>query len=411
MLDEARKRDVAANAVLGAAFALSAAQSPKDFVKTGSVESPGVAMMQRTIGNSRRKPKDLDKSAVMSRGTKPLEERTLMRAQPSTRAGRMHMPGAEGAARRDVSRAGFRRSGPIREPEVEKSGSDVPIWVRTHKSPAEFAAHTARQKYKERDGKLDVKSLKRQFHQTGAGKKDPVHDITVGSPKSKVKDPGTRARQFVGALKDVKSKMVAKGKGVATNTPTELPSSGKKKKRTDTQGAEQRGRIYSKLGMGERNPKTGVQMAKIKEGRTFGEFMVLAEMRKEDKVAGKQKTPLYISKTHKTVQSAPEGSGKKWERKDITTKKPNPVAKMGRFKQGRGMPGDAPHTTTGYDRGAGFGYVPHPHGEGGISRGVKRTQTIQKKRERAPEEGITPAQKVQLKRNRLASYSTGRRLG
>ena len=249
MLEEARKRDIAANAVLGAAFALSAAQSPKDFVKTGSVESPGVALMQRTIGNSRRKRKDLDKSAVISRGTKPLEERTLMRAQPSTRAGRMHMPGAEGAARRDVARAGFRRSGPIREPEVEKSGSDVPIWVRTHRSPAEFAAHTARQKYKERDGKLDVKSLKRQFHQTGAGAKDPVHDITVGSPKSKVKDPGTRARQFVGALKDVKSKMVAKGKGVATNTPTELPSSGKKKKRTDTEGAEQRGRIYSKLGM------------------------------------------------------------------------------------------------------------------------------------------------------------------
>ena len=104
-------------------------------------------------------------------------------------------------------------------------------------------------------------------------------------------------------------------------------------------------------------------------------------------------------KTHKTVQSAPEGSGKKWERKDITTKKPNPVAKMGRFKQGRGMPGDAPHTTTGYDRGAGFGYVPHPHGEGGRSRGVKKV-----KGGPTPGPTTTPAQKVANKKAK-ASYS------
>ena len=46
MLDEARKREVAANALLGLAFAASAAQSPKDLVKTGSVEAPGTALMQ-----------------------------------------------------------------------------------------------------------------------------------------------------------------------------------------------------------------------------------------------------------------------------------------------------------------------------------------------------------------------------
>jgi hypothetical protein len=123
-----------------------------------------------------------------------LDERTLMRTKASGKSGKMPIPGAEGKARKDVAHAGFRRSGPIRNPEVEKSGSDVPIWVRTHKSPAEFAAHTARQKYRERDGKLDVKSLKKQFHQTGAERKEPVHDITVGSPKSKVKEPGTKSK-------------------------------------------------------------------------------------------------------------------------------------------------------------------------------------------------------------------------
>ena len=77
MLEEARKRDLAANAVLGLAFAASAAQSSKDFVRTGNSESSGVAMMQRTIGNPRRKPKDLDKPAVMSRGTKLKEGKTF----------------------------------------------------------------------------------------------------------------------------------------------------------------------------------------------------------------------------------------------------------------------------------------------------------------------------------------------
>ena len=46
MISEASRRDKIANAVLGAAFALSAAQSPKDFVRTGNIESPGTALMQ-----------------------------------------------------------------------------------------------------------------------------------------------------------------------------------------------------------------------------------------------------------------------------------------------------------------------------------------------------------------------------
>jgi len=202
-----------------------------------------------------------------------LDERTLMKRKGSGKSGTMPIPGSEGAARKDVSLAGFRRKGPIREPEVEKSGNDVPIWVRTHKSPADYAAHTAKQKHKEGE-KTNSKELRRQFHQTGAKKDSEVHDITVGSPKSKVKDSGQRARQFVGAIKNVKSVMLSKGKGIATNTPTAISSSGKKRKRSDEEGAEQRGRIYTKLGMGERNPKTGVQMAKIGEGKTFSQFML-----------------------------------------------------------------------------------------------------------------------------------------
>ena len=52
MISEASRREKIANAVLGATFALSAAQSPKDFVRTGSIESPGTALMQ-TWGRKR----------------------------------------------------------------------------------------------------------------------------------------------------------------------------------------------------------------------------------------------------------------------------------------------------------------------------------------------------------------------
>lgn len=205
-----------------------------------------------------------------------LDERTLTKGKKVRKSGTMDIPGSEGAARRDVSRAGFRKRGPVQEPKIEKSGKDVPVWVRTHSSPRDYAAHTARKQHRE-GGKPQSKELKKQFGKTGAKKDSPVHDITVGSPKSRVKDPGQRARQFVGALKDVKDKIKSK-KGVATNTPTAIDSvkSKGKKSRSSEAGAEQRGRIYKKLGMGERNPKTGVQMAKLNDSfdkKTFGEFM------------------------------------------------------------------------------------------------------------------------------------------
>jgi len=47
MISEATKREKIANAVLGLTFAASAAQSPQDFVRTGKIESPGTALMQR----------------------------------------------------------------------------------------------------------------------------------------------------------------------------------------------------------------------------------------------------------------------------------------------------------------------------------------------------------------------------
>ena len=70
MISEAKKREKAANAFLAATMALSAAQSPKDFVTLGAKAAPSVAIMQRTIGNPRKQRKNLDSGVVVPRNKK-----------------------------------------------------------------------------------------------------------------------------------------------------------------------------------------------------------------------------------------------------------------------------------------------------------------------------------------------------
>jgi len=70
MLSEASKKEKIANAVLGATFALGAAQSPEAFIASGKIESPGVAEIQRTIGNPKKQRKNLDSGVVVPRNKK-----------------------------------------------------------------------------------------------------------------------------------------------------------------------------------------------------------------------------------------------------------------------------------------------------------------------------------------------------
>jgi hypothetical protein len=63
MLDEGRKRDTAANAVLALSFAANAAQSPQALVSSGKDAAPGFANMQRLM-DPRKKRKDLDLQRV-----------------------------------------------------------------------------------------------------------------------------------------------------------------------------------------------------------------------------------------------------------------------------------------------------------------------------------------------------------
>jgi hypothetical protein len=75
MISEASRREKIANAVLGATFALSAAQSPKDFVRTGHIESPGTALMQ-TWGRRRG---EADRNLNNARVSDPARNRKKMK--------------------------------------------------------------------------------------------------------------------------------------------------------------------------------------------------------------------------------------------------------------------------------------------------------------------------------------------
>jgi hypothetical protein len=157
-----------------------------------------------------------------------------------------------------------------------------------------------------------------------------------------------------------------------------------------------------KRGEAERNLDSGrvSHPARNRKMKTFKEFVeeaYLYEMRKEDKVAGRKKTPLTLPVTTKHARKDESGN---WKVEKLVTHRANPEAQMGRYKQGKGMPGDPGHhhysTEGGTGGGPGFGYRPQPHGTGGELRGVK------KKDQPAEYQGRTPAQKVADKRKKAA---------
>ena len=87
MLDEARKREKVANAFLAATMAATAAQSPKDFVRMGHVESPGTALMQMWGKKRGEAERNLDSGRVShparNRKKKTFEEFILEARQPT----------------------------------------------------------------------------------------------------------------------------------------------------------------------------------------------------------------------------------------------------------------------------------------------------------------------------------------
>ena len=153
--------------------------------------------------------------------------------------------------------------------------------------------------------------------------------------------------------------------------------------------------------------------------KTFKEFLeeaYLVEMRKEGKVAGKQKTPLHTVIKSARVERQPEGSDSKWKVKKSENKGLSPRAATGRMKQGMIDKETQPYATRMH------GATRHAQGGGGSGaaapgrlRGVGKLE--KQKMEKTPEgervrpfsAGPSPAQKVALKRaQRSRSTGSGR---
>ena len=158
-----------------------------------------------------------------------------------------------------------------------------------------------------------------------------------------------------------------------------------------------------KRGEAERNLDSGRvshparNRKKMKTLKEFLEEAYLYEMRKEDKVKGKQKTPMYLNKTSGSVKKTPEG---KWELEKMKLKRPNPDAVIGRRRQGMtAAPEHSPHPGWGSEREQ---LRRHEHGGGGSGakdnkpgelRGKKRVPGAKRERD-FNTDGPSPQMKV-----------------
>ena len=153
----------------------------------------------------------------------------------------------------------------------------------------------------------------------------------------------------------------------------------------------------------------------MKTFRQFLEEAYLVEMRKEDKVKGKKKTPLYVNPERNVVQKSPEGRWKKTKVKRFAGKGIiNPEVSLARMKRpstGASV-GHSGHIPSPQDPGA-----PQPHGTSGGKAGALRGVRQKGRRDRNDPIGDpstprtkflhqTPAQKVQ-RRKEKARFSGG----
>jgi hypothetical protein len=158
----------------------------------------------------------------------------------------------------------------------------------------------------------------------------------------------------------------------------------------------------------------------MKTFRNFLEEAYLVEMRKEDKVKGRKKTPLYVNPEINVMKKSDDGKWKKETSNRFSGKgRINPVVQMARAKrpsskQSFGM--------SGYGAMANDPGAPQPQGTSagkkGIFRGKKKSDPeIQKMKKSAPMGDLndpitrltskTPKEKIDLKRSKRKINYTG----
>ena len=320
MINEARKRDTAANALLALSFAASAAQSPKDLIRSGNIEGPGMQLMSRMM-NKRKKAtaSGLDNPRV----SEPARNRTfkeflelceliesssgerMPRGSTGRRTGRAlnQMKRDEKSTAAIARKAGIKGTGKLSTKDLKTKARDYTTYdsdddmddigsteqdhyIRTYSSARKAAKGERLISKLKPAGKTPsgmtklktapssesvrrVKDLKTQMTKAGANKTGKVHTVDI-MPRDSEFGKGDRAKQiergknFIQAIKDTPKQLKrasAKPGDAVTGKPTAVMSGENPKT-----GAEKRAKLYGKIfgkRSTEKSEKTGLMVGAV----------------------------------------------------------------------------------------------------------------------------------------------------
>ena len=318
-LEEGRKRDTAANALLALSFAASAAQSPKDLIRSGNIEGPGIQLMSRMM-NKRKKAtaSGLDNPRV----SEPARNRTfkeflelceliesssgerMPRGSTGRRTGRAlnQMKRDEKSTAAIARKAGIKGTGKLSTKDLKTKARDYTNYdsdddyydvgsteqdhyIRTYSSTRRAAKGERLISKLKSAGKTPsgmtklktapssesvrrVKDLKTQMTKAGANKTGKVHTVDI-MPRDSEFGKGDRAKQiergknFIQAIKDTPKQLKiagAKPGDAVTGKPTAVMS-GEDRKTGAAKRAKLYGKIFGKRST-EKSEKTGLMVGK-----------------------------------------------------------------------------------------------------------------------------------------------------
>ena len=309
-LEEGRKRDTAANALLALSFAATAAQSPKDLIRSGNIEGPGVQLMSRMMSNRKKATASglgNPRISVKNRTFKEfleLCESSSGERMPSgstgSRTGRAlnKMSRAEKSTASIARKAGLKGTGKLSTKDLRTSARDYTNsdsdgdgedssgsteqdhYIRTHSSARKAAKGERLINKRNQVGYFTqkvtpssqsvrkVKDFKTQMTKAGANKTGKVHTVDI-MPRDSEFGKGDRTKQiergknFFQAITDTPKQVKragAKPGDAVTGKPTAVMSGENPKT-----GAEKRAKLYGKI-FGKRSTeassKTGLMVGK-----------------------------------------------------------------------------------------------------------------------------------------------------
>jgi len=314
-LEEGRKRDTAANALLALSFATSASQSPKDLIRSGHIEGPGVQLMSRMMSNRKKATSSgLDNPRIsakirtfkeflelcessggerMSRGStgnrtgRALNQMTRKERSVAAIARKAELKGTGKLSTKDLRKPSRLYTNNNPDGYGDKGSTKVSHYITTHASPRSAAISPDLEIINKReyvgldnDGKIKfkhhssadsvrrAKDFRNAIVRSGGNERGKVHDVSIMADdafreKNQTKGRMTLGRNLVKGVKDypkhLKAAGAKSGEIVTGKASSVFPGEDKKT------GAEARGKLYGRIlrsRASKRSEKTGVMLGK-----------------------------------------------------------------------------------------------------------------------------------------------------